>query len=117
MDKHIKQVRQRFGFNVKKTGKRGKQTPPSTFPDIVFTEKGAGMVPTTKGTPVSTTSSATPTTSSIGGTSSTMGLSAGTIGQAIGSVTIARSGSIREGGEHLPIISSVISMSSLGGTD
>ena len=93
MDKHIKQVRQRFGFNVKKTGKRGKQTPPSTFPAIMFTEKGAGMVPSTTGTPVSTTSSATPTTSSIGGTSSMIGLSAGTIGQAIGSVTIAGSGS------------------------
>ena len=73
IDKHIKQVRQRFGFNVRKTGKRGKQTSPSTLPDIVFTEKETGPVPTTAGTTASTTSSATPTTSSTGEIGSTMG--------------------------------------------
>ena len=117
VDKHIKQVRQRFGFNVRKTGKRGKQTPPSTLPDIVFTEERKGAVPTTMGTTVSTTSSATPTTSSTGGTISSMGLSTGAIGQAIGSVIIADSGSILGERGRLPIISSVISMSSSGGTD
>ena len=97
--------------------KRGKQTPPSKLPDIVFTERETELVPTTTGTPVSTTSSATPTTSSMGGTSSAMELGSGAMGQAIGSVTIAGSESVREGGEGLPIISSVISLSTLGGTD
>ena len=117
IDKHIKQVRQRFGFNVRKTGKRGKQASPSTLPDIVFTEEGTGPVPTTTGTTVSTTSSATPTTSFTGGTSSTLGQSAGDIGQTIGSVTIVESENVRGEGEQLPIISSVISMSTLGRTD
>ena len=83
VDKHIKQVRQRFGFNVRKTGKRGKQTPPSSLPDIVCTEERRGAVPTTMGTTVSTTSSATPTTSSTGGTISLMGLSTEAIGQTL----------------------------------
>ena len=93
VDKHIKQVRQRFGFNVRKIGKRGKQTPPSSLPDIVFTEGRRGVVSTTTGTTVSTTSSATPTTSSTGETISSMGLSTGAIRQTIGSVIIADPGS------------------------
>ena len=117
IDKHIKQVRQRFGFNVRKTGKRGKQASPSTLPDIVFIEEGKGPVPTTTGTTISTTSSATPTTSSTGGAGSTMGQGAGDIGLTIGSVTIAESKNVHGEGEQLPIISSIISMSTLGGTD
>ena len=80
VDKHIRQVRQRFGFNVRKTGKRGKQTSPSSLPDIVFTEEMRGVVPTTTGTTVSTTSSATPASSYTGGTISSMGLGIGDIG-------------------------------------
>ena len=110
-------MRQRFGFNVRKIGKRGKQTPPSKLPDIVFTERETEPVPTTTGIPVSTMSSATPTTSSMGGTSSAMELGLGAMGQTIGSVTIAESENDRGEVGHLPIISSVISMSTLGGTD
>ena len=40
LDKHIKQVRIRFGFDVRRSGsRRGKHTPPTKMPEIVFIEE------------------------------------------------------------------------------
>ena len=68
VDRHIKEIRHRFGFDVRRSGsKRGKHTPPAKLPEIVFTEEKGRTVPTTTGATVFTTSSATPAASSIGG--------------------------------------------------
>ena len=57
VDKHIRQVRQRFGFDVRTAGsRRGKHTPPAKLPEIIFIEEKKKVVPTT--------SSATPATQS-----------------------------------------------------
>ena len=118
IDKHIKYVRQKFGFNIRKTGKRGKQTLPSTLPDIVFLEKETESVTTTTiATTTSTTSSATPATSSTVGIGSVMEQETGNVGQTIGSVIITGPENVHGEGEQLPIISSVISMSTMGRTD
>ena len=54
VDKHIKQIRHRFGFDVRKSGsRRGKHTPAAKLPEIIFTEKKGGTVPTTTGITVS----------------------------------------------------------------
>ena len=115
VDKNIKQVRQRFGFHVRKTGKRGKQTSPANLLDIVFTEGRRGAVPTTTSATVSTASSVTPATSSTGETISSMGPGTGTIGQTIGSITIADLGSASGERGRLPIIATVFSMSTSEG--
>ena len=45
VDKHIKQIRHRFGFDVRKSGsRRGKHTPPAKLPEIIFTEEKGGAV-------------------------------------------------------------------------
>ena len=65
VDKHIKEIRHRFGFDVRKAGsRRGKHTPPAKLPEIIFTEEKDEAVPTTTGATISTTSSATPATPS-----------------------------------------------------
>ena len=75
VDRHIKEIRHRFGFDVQRTGsKRGKHTPPAKLPEIVFTEEKGRTVPITTGATIFTTSSATPATSSIGGSVPPMGV-------------------------------------------
>ena len=97
VDKHIKIIRQRFGFNVHKSGsRRGKHTPPAKLPEIIFTEERSGAVPTT--------TSVTPTTSS-------------TIEQTIGRITMADPGDDPGERGHMPIISSIFSMSTQGETE
>ena len=117
IDKHIKHVRQRFGFNIRRTGKKGKQISPSTLPDIVFIEKETESVSTTAVTTTTTTSSATPTTSSTVEIGSMMEQDPEDVGQTIRSVIIAGPENVHGEREQLPIISSVISMSTSGGTD
>ena len=40
VDRHIKEIRHRFGFDVQRSGsKRGKHTPPAKLPEIIFTEE------------------------------------------------------------------------------
>ena len=76
LDKHIKQVRIRFGFDVRKSGsRRGKHTPPSKMPEIVFIEERRGIVPTTSGMTVPTTSSATPAKPTTSESTPTVGTS------------------------------------------
>ena len=65
IDKHIRQIRQRFGFDVRTSGsRRGKHTSPAKLPEIIFTEEKRGTVPTTSSAMITTTSSVTPATTS-----------------------------------------------------
>ena len=46
MDKHIKQIRIRFGFDVRRSGsRRGKYTPPPNMPEIFFVVEKVEQVP------------------------------------------------------------------------
>ena len=110
IDKHIRMVRNRFGFNVGKAESRmGKHTPPAIMPDIIFMEERKRLTPTT--------SSATPAKPSMSESTPTTGVSTeitDTIEQTIGMVTIPEPGTSFEGGGQLPIISTVYSMSTVG---
>ena len=77
VDKHIKEIRHRFGFEVRRT-RRGKHNPPAKLPELIFTEEKGRAVPTTTGATISTTSSATPTTPSTSGSIPPMGTGAKT---------------------------------------
>ena len=108
VDKHIIQVRQRFGFDVRKAGsRRGKHTPPYKLPEIIFIEEKGKVVPTT--------SSASPATQSTSKSALALGSETDTVEQTIGSITVTDPE--REG---LPIISTVFSLSTAedpGGTE
>ena len=92
-DKNIKQIRQRFGFDVRTSGsRRGKHTLPAKFPEIIFTEEKSGTVPTTSSSTITTTSSATPATLSTSESAPSMGVSMETMEQTIGSITVADQG-------------------------
>ena len=118
VDKHIKQIRHRFGFDVQKYGsRRGKHTPPAKLPEIIFTEEKGGTVPTTTGATVSTTSSVTPATPSTSGSTPPMGTgteTTGTMEQTTGRITIADPGGAPGERGHMPIISSIFSLSTVG---
>ena len=97
IDKHIKIVRQAFSFNVHKSGsRRGRYTQPAKLPEIIFTKGKSGAVPIT--------TSVTPTTSS-------------TIEQTIGRITMADPGDDPREREHMPIISTIFSLSTQGETE
>ena len=107
LDKHIRQIRNRFGFDVRKSGsRRGKHTPTSKMPEIVFVEERKGPVPTTSGATIPTTSSATPSKPSTSESTPTAGTStetSDTMEQTIGTMTIADPESASEGRGQLPI--------------
>ena len=118
MDKHIKQIRHRFGFDVRKSeSRRGKHSPPAKLPEIIFTEEKGGTVPTTTGVTVSTTSSATPAAPSTSGSAPPMGIGTETMEQTIGSITVADLGDAPGERGHFPIISMVFSLSAAGDTE
>ena len=118
VDRHIKEIRHRFGFDVRRSGsKRGKHTPPAKLPEIIFTEEKGRTVPVTTGATVSTTSSATPATPSTGGTAPPMGKGTETIEtmeQTIGRITMADPGDDPGERGHMPIISTIFSLSTAG---
>ena len=118
LDKHIKQVRNRFGFDMRKSGsRRGKHTTPSKMPEIIFVEEKMETVLTTTGVSVPTTSSATPAKPSTNGstpTTSTSTETTDTIEQTIGRITITDPRSATEDRPQLPIISTVFYMSTAG---
>ena len=121
LDKNIKQIRNRFGFDVRKTGsRRGKHVPPFRMPEIVFVQEKGGTVPTTSGGTVPTSSSATPAKPFTSESTPTTGASTeitDTIEQTIGMVTITDPGGAVEEGEQLPMISTVFSMSTAEGIE
>ena len=115
MDKHIKQIRHRFSFDVRKSGsRRGKHTPQAKLPEIIFTEEKGGTVPTTPGVTISTTSSATPATPSTSESAPLMGTGTETMEQTIGSITVADPGDAPGEKGCLPFISTVFSLSAAG---
>ena len=112
VDKHIRQVRQRFGFDLRAPGsRRGKHTPPAKLPEIIFTEEKRGTVPTTSSAMITTTSSVTTATPSTSKSVPLMGISTGTVEQTIRSITIADPGDPPGERGRLPIISTVFSLS------
>ena len=112
VDKHIRQIRQRFGFDVRTSGsRRGKHTPPAKLPEIIFTEEKRGPVPTTSSSMITTTSSATLATPSTSKSAPSMGVSMETVEQTIGSITVADPGDPPGERGRLPIISTVFSLS------
>ena len=118
VDRHIKEIRHRFGFDVQRSGsRRGKHTPPAKLPEIIFTEEKGGTVPVTTGATVSTTSSATPATPSTGGSAPPMGEgteTTETMEQTIGRITMADPGDAPGERGHMPIISMIFSLSTAG---
>ena len=117
VEKHIKQIRQRFGFDVRTSGSRKrKHTPPAKLPEIIFTEEKRGAVPTTSSWTIIMTSSATPATPSTSESAPSMGVSTETVEQTIGSMTVADPGDPLGERGRLPIISAVFSLSTTGGT-
>ena len=118
VDKHIKQIRQRFRFDVRTSGsRRGKHTPPAKLPEIIFTEEKRGTVPTTSSLTITTTSSATPATPSTSESVPSMGISTETVEQTIGSITVADPGDPLGERGWLPIISTVFFLSTAEGTE
>ena len=119
VDKHIKEVRYRFGFEVRRT-KRRKHNPPAELPEVIFTEEKGRAVPTTTGATISTTSSATPATPSTSRSIPPMGTGAKTtetMEQTIGRITIADPGDAPGERGHMPIISMIFSLSTPGDTE
>ena len=114
VDKHIKQIRHRFSFDVRRSGKKGKHTPPAKLPEIIFTEEKGESVPTTTGVTVSTTSSATPATPSTSKSTPPIGTDTGTTEQTIGKITIPDPGGAPGEKGHLAIISTIFSLSTAG---
>ena len=118
VDKHIRQIRQWFGFDVRTSGsRRVKHTPPAKLPEIIFTEERKETVPTTSSSTVTTTSSVTPATPSMSKSASSMGVSEGTVEQTIGSITMASRRKTPEERGQLPIVSTVISLSNVESTE
>ena len=121
VDKHIKEIRHRFSFDVRKSGsRRGKHTPPAKLPEIIFTKEKGGAVPTTTSATIPTTSSATPAAPSTSGSALPMGTgveTTGTMEQTIGRITIADPGDAPGEGGHMPIISTIFSLSAPGDTE
>ena len=112
VDKNIRQIRQRFGFDVRISGsRRGKHIPPTKLPEIIFTEEKRGTVPTTSSVTITTTSSMTPATPSTSKSAPLMGVSRETVEQTIGSITVADPGDPPGERGRLPIISTVFSLS------
>ena len=118
VDKHIKQIRHRFGFDVRTSGsRRGKHNPTAKLPEIIFTEEKRGTVPTTSSSTITTTSIATPATPSTSESAPSMGVSTETVEQTIGSITVADPGDPLGERGWLPIISTVFSLSTAEGTE
>ena len=119
VDKHIKEIRHRFGFEVRRT-KRRKHNPPAKLPEIIFTEEKGRAVPTTTGATISTTSSTTPATPSTSRSIPPMGTAAETtetMEQTIQRITIADPGDAPRERGHMPIISMIFSLSTPGDTE
>ena len=118
VDKHIKQIRQRFGFDVRTSGSRGrKHTPPAKLPEIIFTEEKRGTVPTTSNLMITIISSAIPATPSTSEFTPSMGISTETVEQTIRSITVADPGDPLGKRGRLRIISTVYSLSTAEGTE
>ena len=118
VDKHIKQIRQRFGFDMRTSGsRRGKHTPPAKLPEIIFTEEKRGTVPTTSSSMITMTSSTTPATPSTSESAPSMGVGTETVEQTIESITVADPGDPPGERGRLPIISTVFSLSTTEGTE
>ena len=104
VEKHIRIVRQRFGFDVRTAGsRRGKHTPPEKLPELIFIEEKRKEVPVT--------SSATPATQSLGKPSSSSDTGTDTVEKTIGSITMSGAAQSLEEGRGLPVISTVFSLS------
>ena len=113
VDKHIRMVRNRFGFIVGKAGSRKrKHTPPTVMPNIVFVEEGRRSTPTTSS--ATHAKSLTSLTTPVPGTSTE---ATDTMEQTIGMVMISDPGTSSEHGGQLPIISTVFSMATMGDTE
>ena len=109
VEKHIRQVRQRFGFDVRTAGsRRGKHNPPEKLPEIIFIEEKSKEVPTT--------SSATPATQSLDKPALSTGTGTGTMEKTIGSITLSDPERSQEERGSLPVISTVFSLSTAGET-
>ena len=109
VEKHIRQVRQRFGFDVRTAGsRRGKHTPPEKLPEIIFIEE--------KSKEVTTTSSATPATQSLNKPALSSGTGTDTVEKTIGSITMSDPEQSLEERGGLPVISTVFSLSTAEGT-
>ena len=118
VDKHIKQIRQRFGFDVRTSvSRRGKHTPPAKLPEIIFTEEKRGTVPITSSSTITMTSSVTPATPSTSESTPLMGLSTETVEQTIRSITAADPGDPPGERGRLAIISMVFSLSTTEGAE
>ena len=82
VEKHIRHVRQRFGFDVRTAGsRRGRHTPPDKLPEIIFIEEKSKQVPTTL--------NATPATQSLGEPALSTGAGTDTMEKTIGSITLS----------------------------
>ena len=109
VEKHIRQVRQRFGFDVRTAGsRRGKHTPPEKIPEIIFIEEKSKEVPTT--------SSATPATQSLSKPALSSGTGTDTMEKTIGRITMSDPEQSLEERGGLPVISTVFSLSTTEGT-
>ena len=118
VDKHIRQVRQRFGFDVRTArSRRGRHTPPDKLPEIIFIEEKRRTAPTTSSATVTTPSSVTPATPSTSKPVPLMGGSTETVEQTIGSITVAGPGEPPGERGRLPIISTVFSLSTTEGAE
>ena len=101
VEKHIRLVRQRFGFDVRTAGsRRGRHTPPEKLPEIIFIEEKRKEVPTT--------SSATPASQSLSKPALSLGIETDTVEKTIGSITMSDPGQSLEERGGLPVISDSI---------
>ena len=110
VEKHIRLVRQRFGFDVRTAGSRGgKHNPPAKLPEIIFIEEKNKGVPTP--------TSATPATQSLGEPSVSIGAGTSTMEKTIGSITLSDPEPPQGERGGLPVISTVFSLSTTGETE
>ena len=129
VERHIRHVRQIFGFDVRTAGsRRGKHNPPAKLPEIIFIEEKNKEVPTTTSAIPATQSlgepsvstgagtSAIPATQSLGEPSVSTGAGTSTMEKTIGSITLSDPEQSQGERGGLPIISTVFSLSTAGET-
>ena len=112
IDKHIRTVRTRFGFNIGAArSRKSKHTPPKVLPDQIFIETSRKTPPTT--------SSDTPAkpSQSVSTTSAGSAMKMTTTEKTIGTMVLMGQGTSSEEQDQLTIISEVCSMSTEGGTE
>ena len=110
VEKHIRLVRRRFGFDVRTAGSRREtHTPPEKLPEIIFIEEKSKEVPTTSG--------ATPATQSLNKPALSSGTGTDTVEKTIGSITMSDPEQSLEERGGLPVILTVFSLSTAEGTE